>query len=101
MSRLLTKTLAAITLSTALLGAGLGPAQASPAADVPADVPATVVADSGSASGSGGSGSSLMPLFTFPLGALYIVLCKAEPTTSPLCALIFEIGSGSVEPDPV
>lgn len=97
MSRLLTKTLAAITLSTALLGAGLGPAQASPAADVPA----TVVADSGSASGSGGSGSSLMPLFTFPLGALYIVLCKAEPTTSPLCALIFEIGSGSVEPDPV
>ncbi|MGW4351213.1 hypothetical protein ACWELJ_03885 [Nocardia sp. NPDC004582] len=96
MFRLLTKTLAAITLSTALLGAGLGPAQASPTADVSA----TPIAGSGSASGSGGSGSSLTPLFTVPLGALYIVLCNAEPTTSPLCALIFKIGSGSVEPDP-
>ncbi|MFE3542963.1 hypothetical protein ACFXK0_08335 [Nocardia sp. NPDC059177] len=91
MTNLLTKTLAAITLSTALACAALGPAQAAPAAVAP-------VADSGSAAGSGDSGSSLKPLLTFPLGALYILLCDAEPN-GPLCALIYEIGSGSSEPD--
>lgn len=89
MTRLITKIFAAITLSIALLGATFGPAQAAPTLAAPV-----------AGSGSGGSGSSLTPLFTFPLGALYVLLCQAEPTTSPLCALIYQIGSGSVEPDP-
>ncbi|MBC7301407.1 MAG: hypothetical protein H5T78_10675 [Nocardia sp.] len=82
------KSLAALALSAAFAGASLGAAHAAPA-------PA-IVAESGSGSGSGDSGSSLAPLLTFPLGALYIVLCKGEPT-GPVCALIFEIGSGSAD----
>ncbi|MFD4429461.1 hypothetical protein [Nocardia sp. NPDC058497] len=89
----LTKTLAAIALSVALVGATLGAAQAAPVAPAPAAPIA------GSASGSGDSGSSLAPLITFPLGALYILLCDAEPN-GPICALIYEIGSGSAESDP-
>ncbi|GEM31838.1 hypothetical protein NN3_28450 [Nocardia neocaledoniensis NBRC 108232] len=89
MNSLFTKTLAAIALSATLVGASPGLAQATPA------VP---IEDSGSATGSGDSGSSLKPLITFPLGALYILLCDAEPN-GPVCALIYEIGSGSSESD--
>ncbi|MFE6921848.1 hypothetical protein ACFVAV_12425 [Nocardia sp. NPDC057663] len=92
MNHLLAKPLAAIALSSAMVGAVLGPAQAAPATVAP-------IADSGSASGSGDSGSSLAPLITFPLGALYILLCDAEPN-GHVCALIYEIGSGSAESDP-
>ncbi|MFD6394051.1 hypothetical protein [Nocardia sp. NPDC060259] len=95
MNPLLTKILAAIAVSSALIGATLGPAQAAPAAPVLV----APIAGSGSASGSGESGSSLAPLITFPLGALYILLCDAEPN-GPICALIYEIGSGSAESDP-
>ncbi|WP_280346536.1 hypothetical protein [Nocardia neocaledoniensis] len=86
MNRLFIKTLAAMALSTALVGAALGTAQGAPVAPI-------------EDSGSGDSGSSLKPLITFPLGALYILLCDAEPN-GPVCALIYEIGSGSSESDP-
>ncbi|MFD5177030.1 hypothetical protein ACFWM1_14550 [Nocardia sp. NPDC058379] len=92
MTHLLTRTLAATALSGAMLGASLGPAHAAPA-------PVAPIAASGSASGSGDSGSSLAPLITIPLGALYILLCDAEPN-GPVCALIYEIGHGSSESDP-
>ncbi|MGS2810664.1 hypothetical protein [Nocardia sp. MW-W600-9] len=92
MNHLLAKTLAVVAFSGATVGASLGSAQAAPA-------PVAPIADSGSASGSGDSGSSLAPLITFPLGALYILLCDAEPN-GPVCALIYEIGSGSSESDP-
>lgn len=92
MNHVLAKTLATSALSVALVGAALGPAHAA----VPSVAP---IAESGSGSGSGDSGSSLAPLITFPLGALYILLCDAEPN-GPVCALIYEIGSGSAEPDP-
>lgn len=90
MNRMFAKTFATIALSSALVGASLGQAHAAPVAPIEG---------SGSASGSGDSGSSLKPLITFPLGALYILLCDAEPN-GPLCALIYAIGSGSSEPDP-
>ncbi|WP_280221737.1 hypothetical protein [Nocardia neocaledoniensis] len=89
MNHLFAKTLAAMAFSAVLGGAALGTAQAAPVAPIE---------DSGSAAGSGDSGSSLKPLITFPLGALYILLCDAEPN-GPVCALIYEIGSGSSESD--
>ncbi|MFI5500754.1 hypothetical protein ACIA5E_16975 [Nocardia asteroides] len=87
MTSLFVKTFATIALSGALTVAALGTAQAVPVGAAPVE---------GALSGSGDSGSSLAPLLTVPLGALYIVLCDAEPN-GPVCALIYEIGSGSSE----
>ncbi|MGW6424865.1 hypothetical protein ACWF82_19500 [Nocardia sp. NPDC055053] len=88
MNPLLTKALAAIAISSALVGTGLGPAQAAPAAPVPV----APIAGSGSASG------SAEMLLAWPLGFVLFGACFADgdsPTHNPLCQALLDLTAGS------
>ncbi|WP_067574334.1 hypothetical protein [Nocardia acidivorans] len=93
MYRTITKTLATAAFSTALLAAAATPALASPTG-LPLQ-PATPGASQQVAGDS--SGSSLTPILIWPLGLSSALLCKGEPGGSPICQLIYAVGSGSSE----
>ncbi|MEV6387881.1 hypothetical protein [Nocardia xishanensis] len=86
MSRMLTKTLAAVALSAGLSGLSLCPAQAAPATAEPA----AADTQTGSASGSA--------LLAWPIGFLAFAACFADGDSqvhNPLCQTLLALYSGS------
>ncbi|GGN93620.1 hypothetical protein [Nocardia rhizosphaerihabitans] len=89
MISLLTKTLAAIALSSALVGATLGQASAQAA---PATVTPAADTETGSASG------SAEMLLAWPLGFVLFGACFADgdsQTHNPLCQALLDLTAGS------
>lgn len=89
MNSLLTKTLAVIALSSALVGATLGQASAQAA---PAIVTPAADTQTGSASG------SAEMLLAWPLGFVLFGACFADgdsPTHNPLCQALLDLTAGS------
>lgn len=87
MTTLITKTLAAASISAALCGVAAVPALAAPA------VSPAPIADSGSL-GSGSSTESARGIAAWPVGLLFTVLCGADETKGPLCQVLYAIGTG-------